>query len=72
MWLVVKHTLPFHAKFHTQMFFFYFQSNGDAVKKLFNAIWVTLLASTQQSFVMATSIVLMTVMKDLVVGYKFN
>ena len=68
MWLVVKHTLPFHAKFYTQMFSFDFQNNGGAPKKAFNAIWETLLASTQLSFVMATSNVLMAVTKDLVVG----
>ena len=52
------------------MFLFDFQNNGDVAKKVFNAIWETLLASTQHSFVTATSIVLVAGMKDLVVGYK--
>ena len=54
------------------MFLLDFQNDGDAVKKVFNAIWETLLASTQHSYVMVTSNVLMAVMKDLVVGYKFD
>ena len=52
------------------MLLFDFQNNGDAVKKVFNAIRETLLALTQHCFVMATSIVLMAVTKHLVVGYN--
>ena len=54
------------------MLLFYFQKNGHAVKNIFNAIRETLLASTQHAFVMATSIVLMAVTKNLVVGEKFH
>ena len=66
MWLVFY--LPM---LHTEIFllhFFYFQNNGGALKKVSNALKEILLASTPHSFVMATSIVPMAVMKNLVVG----
>ena len=66
MWLVLKHI--FHDKFYSQMFLFHSQNNGDVVKKGFNAIRETLLALTQHVFAIATSIVLMAAMKNLVVG----
>ena len=45
-----------------------FQINGDAVKKVFNAITDILLALTQHFFVIVSSNVLMAVMKNLAVG----
>ena len=67
MWLVVYLSmLSFTLKF-SYIILFVFQNNGDAVKKVLNAFKEIQHASTQHSFVMATSIVLMAVTKDLVV-----
>ena len=68
MWLVVYLSMLSLTLKFSRNIFDDFQNSGGAVKKVLNAFKKILFASTQHSFAMATSIVLMAVTKDLVVG----
>ena len=70
MWLVVYFSIAnFTISFTYNL---EFQNSGGAMKMVSNATREILLASTQCSFVMATSNVLMAVMKNLAVSVKFH